>query len=99
MTAHVPPPLAVDLLGQAIDILRRQLATPAPLKVRIRIFWAGAKLARSLASNDVFSEEFTRLADEIGLTASFEHHGAEDIAHVVSWAWRGWNPFETGPLK
>jgi hypothetical protein len=96
---HVAPPPAVDLLAQAIDILRRQLATTAPLKVRLRIFWAGAKRARGLASSDVFAEEFTRLADEAGLTASLGRHAAEDIAHVISWAWRGWNPFGTGPLK
>lgn len=25
--------------------------------------------------------------------------GAEDVDHVLRWAWRGWNPFEEGRLK
>ena len=25
-------------------------------------------------------------------------YGREDVAHVIGWAVRGWNPFETGPL-
>jgi hypothetical protein len=30
---------------------------------------------------------------------SVRPYGAEDVAHVITWALRGWNPFETGPLK
>jgi len=26
-------------------------------------------------------------------------YGAQDVAHVIRWALRGWNPFEKGPLQ
>jgi len=97
----IASPVAVetdDLLTQAINVLRPLLATGTP-KERIHIFWASAKAARDLATADVLIEEFTKVADETGLTAALGRHGAEDIAHVIRWAGRGWNPFEKGPLK
>jgi hypothetical protein len=60
-------------------------------------------------------DAFLALAVEVGLidargywagpdraTAVARHvrrHGAEELVHVVTWALRGWNPFEEGPLK
>ena len=82
---------------------RNRPTPPTPkvtdLKRRLREFWAHAKAARDTAAADVFTEEFTRLANESGLTRDLGRHGAEDIAHVIRWAYRGWNPFESGPLK
>jgi len=108
MNCHAPPP--VDLLTTAVECVRPLLATGST-KERIRVQWATAKEARDLAAGDVVRETFTALALEVGLIdergywtggdvrADIRRHGAEDVAHVVAWALRGWNPFEKGPLK
>jgi hypothetical protein len=86
------PPLAIDLLEQFIGAARPRLACQVTPKARLELLWSLAKSARDLASHDVWEAEFKLLADELGLTA---HRLIQDdgIAHVLSWAWRGWNPF------
>ncbi len=101
-----------DLLTRVIEGVRPLLADATqPTKARIRLLWAAAKNARKFGAADVVSDAFRALAVETGLIDKRGHwtgtdvrdyvrgHGAEDVAHVVSWALRGWNPFETGPLK
>jgi hypothetical protein len=101
-----------DLLTRVIEGVRPLLADATqPTKTRIRLLWAAAKHARKFGAADVVHNAFTALAVEAGLINKRGHwagtdvrdnvrwHGAEDVAHVVTWALRGWNPFETGPLK
>jgi hypothetical protein len=98
MTAPLAPPPAIDLLSQVIDRARSKLTDRSiPVKTRVRAFWSYVKAARHCASSDVIIEEFTALADATGLTTDLGWHGAEDVAHVLSWASRGLNPFESGP--
>jgi hypothetical protein len=111
MTAHFQAP-PVDLLTHAIERSRPMLADASrPTKERIRILWAAAKRARDLASSDIVHDAFVQLAVEAGLIdsngrwssadvrKSVRRFGREDVSHVISWALRGWNPFEKGPLK
>jgi hypothetical protein len=103
-----------DLLSEAIADVRPLLADGST-KERIRLLWAAAKNAGEFAATDVLQDAFLALAVQVGLidargcwtgpdraTAVAQHvrrHGAEDLAHVITWALRGWNPFETGPLE
>jgi hypothetical protein len=99
---------ALDL---AIDRIRPMVAdAAAPTKQRVRILWAAAKKARDLAAADVIADAFMTLATETNLIDAAgrwtgedlredrRRYGREDVAHVIGWAVRGWNPFETGPL-
>ena len=70
-----------------------------PIKQRIRAWWAAVKVARQYGASDVVRSEFMRLARESGLVADLGRHGEEDATHVLDWAARGMNPFETGPLR
>jgi hypothetical protein len=101
-----------DLLTRVIESVRPLLADATqPTKTRIQLLWAAAKHARKFGAADVVHNAFTALAVETGLINKHGHwtgtdvrddvrrHGAEDVAHTVAWALRGWNPFETGPLK
>ena len=110
MTAHFSP-APVDLLSEAINSARALLTdTSPPTKQRISILWAAAKQARSLGASDVVSDAFMTLAIETNLIdkngrwtgddvrASVRRFGSEDVSHVITWALRGWNPFEKGPL-
>ena len=100
-----------DLLTRIIEGVRPALAdTTQPTKTRIRLLWAAAKSARELGATDVVTDAFMTLAVETGLIDKrgwwtgkdvrdyVRPHGAEDVAHLISWALRGRNPFETGPL-
>ena len=101
-----------DLFAQTVEGARPLLADSSlPTKTRIRLLWATAKKARRFGAADVVFDAFTALAVETGLINKRGHwtgtdvrdyvrwHGAEDVAHVITWALRGWNPFEAGPLK
>lgn len=108
MTAPFPPPPAVDLLTQVIERVRPLLMDASkPTKARIRLLWAAAKKARDMGASDiVLHDAFMRLAVEVNLIdqhgrwtgndvrESVRRHGAEDFAHVLRWAVRGWWPFE-----
>jgi hypothetical protein len=100
-----------DLLTQAIERVSPMLADAGkPTKERIHLLWAAAKAARDLASSDVVHETFVTLAITANLIdgkgrwtgADVAEHrrafGAQDVEHVIRWALRRWNPFETGPL-
>jgi hypothetical protein len=96
----------------AIDIaerIRPALADSSrSTKERIRILWAAAKAARDAPDvRAVFMALAveTNLIDRHGrwtgadVRESIRHYGAKDVEHAIVWALRGWNPFETGPLK
>jgi hypothetical protein len=101
-----------DRLTEIIDRARSRLAdTDLPTKKRIVLLWAAAKASRELAASDVVRAEFLRLAVDVGLITvsgrwattdvreSILRYGADDVEHVISWALRGLNPFETGRLQ
>jgi hypothetical protein len=107
---NAPFALSIDQLAQAIERVRQKLAESRPTKERTRILWAAAKKARDLGAADVVRAAFMQLAVEVNLIdqngrwtgadvrESVRRHGAEDVSHAISWALRGWNPFEEGPL-
>jgi hypothetical protein len=93
----------IDILNQAIEQVRPLLDRQLPVKTRIKALWAAVKNARAFAASDVVAAEFSQLAHVIGLTADLDDlrrqlSGEETVRHVLSWASRGMNPFETGPL-
>jgi hypothetical protein len=89
----------VDLLEATIEALRPELERSRPIKERLHAFWAMACVAGNFGAGDVVRGEFMGLARETGLIADLRHYGEEDAAHVLSWAIRGLNPFEIGPLQ
>ena len=103
------PAATVDLLDQVIERLRPRLMT-GTTKERVRALWAAALTARNLGAADVVHDRFMALAREIGLLdrrgywlaydvrKSVRRYGAEDVAHVITWALRNKDPFE-GPRQ
>jgi hypothetical protein len=90
----------IDLLGQAIEQVRLMLSgRRQPLGVRLRVFWAAANAARDFAASDVLKAALLELARDTGLIADLGPRGYEDVEHILSWASRGLNPFEAGPLQ
>jgi hypothetical protein len=101
-----------NLLTKAIDLAREQIeAIPPPTtKKRIHILWAAAKHARELDESKTIHDAFMALAVEVNLIdrrgywtgenvrPSIRRYGREDVSHAITWALRGWNPFEKGPL-
>jgi hypothetical protein len=85
--------VAVDLLAAAIAKVRPHLDRSQHRNQRMRILWAAVKASRRLAVHDVVLEEFTALARHCGLIRDLGQHGDGDIAHVLSWALRGMDPF------
>jgi len=103
---------AVDLLRLAIERLRLMLAdAKRPTKERVRILWSAVKHSRDLAASGVIADDFAKLAFEVELVdakgwwigedvrKNRRRYGRGDVDHVIRWGLRGWNPFETGPLK
>ena len=68
MSSHFAPPIAVDLLDQALEFTRLRLDPSVPIASRVRILWAAARAARDLGASDVVQEAFTELATQTGLT-------------------------------
>jgi len=98
-------------LPEVIYQLRPALAdVKTPSKQRIRTLWASAKQARGLAEDKVVADAFMQLTADANLinragswtgadVAEYRiRYGGGDVAHVISWALRGMNPFEKGPL-
>lgn len=98
---------ATDLLSEVIERVRPLLMDAAtPTKKRIQILWGAAKIARGTGADDVIMSAFMALAVETNLIDKRGHwtgtdvrdyvcrHGREDVEHVITWALRGWNPFE-----
>jgi hypothetical protein len=105
MSVSFPPPVAVNLLDQVIENVRPLLVDGRPTKERIRILWAAAKKARDLAAADVIHDVFmalaveTSLIDKNGRWTGDDVRDGVDVAHVIVWALRGWNPFQKGRLN
>jgi hypothetical protein len=104
---------APDMLTKAIDQARERIeAIPPPAtKKRVHILWAAAKQARELGASKVVHDAFMALAIDVNLIdkngrwtgadvrESIRRYGAEDVSHAITWALRGLNLFEKGPLK
>ena len=105
------PQRADDQLIQLIRRIRPAVAN-GDVHLRIRALWAAAKYAHAhnLAAVDAIADAFMWLAIDAGLidrrgrwacpgiAEGRRSYGREDVAHVISWALRGMNPFATGPL-
>jgi hypothetical protein len=102
---------SADLLAQAVERAAPMIADATkPTKERVRFLWAAVKMARGLAASDVLHDAFmalatmTNLIDADGCWTGSDvaehrrHYGKQDVAHAISWALRGWNPFEQGSL-
>lgn len=104
---------APDVLTKGIDQARERIeAIPPPAtKKRVHILWAAAKQARELGASKAVHDAFMALAINVNLIdrhsrwtgadvrESRRRNGAEDVSHAITWALRGWNPFEKGSLK
>jgi len=99
-------------LEQIIEGIRPMIANGSqPTTERMRVLWAGAKMAREVGAADTIHRAFMQLATDANLIDShsrwtgadvakhMRRYGAEDVTHAIRWALRGWNPFEKGPLK
>jgi hypothetical protein len=108
----IEQPAPVDLLAAAMERVRPAVSDRRKsTKQRMRTLWAAAKAARDLGTWDVVHGVFGALAVQAGLInsrgwwtgadvrPSARSYGLEDIDHVITWALRGWNPFEKDPLK
>jgi hypothetical protein len=93
MSVHVSPPPAVDLLAQAIDIVRPYLDRNLPIRQRASDFWAACVAARDLGAADVVEQEFLNLAKQTGLIRDLGPAGKDDVAHLIRSAFLDWNPF------
>jgi hypothetical protein len=94
MSAHHPPPPAVDLLQQAVDHVRGHLDRSLPVSERLPTLWAGVAAARDLGATDVVAEAFLELAHESGLAADLGRHADDDIHAVIRAAMLDQNPFD-----
>jgi len=72
---HFAPPIAVDLLAQAIEHVRPYLDRSIALPQRCRDFWAAVVAARRLVASDVVEREFQERATACGLTGDLDRHG------------------------
>ncbi|MFZ1885403.1 MAG: hypothetical protein WAU53_17845 [Rhodoplanes sp.] len=87
---------------------------PAKARIRLLWALCKYARTKRLAAGDVLREEFMRLAVDVGMIDERGHwiclhkdeirqgiipYGRTDVAHVIDWALRGWNPFEEGSLE
>ena len=102
---HVTPPIAVDLLDQAIQRVRNDLELAATLPARTRIFWAGVAASRRLGAVDVVTEEFWKLAfshlwkrhapTKQG-ALPYDYSAYETTWHLIRWGLLARDPFGEG---
>jgi hypothetical protein len=90
----------VDLLTEAIEIVRPQLERSKPLKERVEIFWSAVAAAadNNLAAVDVLRAEFLQLAADTSLAADLKQHADfahsdQTLEHVLRWGLLRRNPF------
>ena len=89
ITPIMAPPAPVDLLTQAIELVRPQLERSKPLRVRVEIYWSAIAAAVDLAAVDVFDS---------GLAADLKQHADlyysdKTLEHVLRWGLLRRNPF------
>jgi Asp-tRNA(Asn)/Glu-tRNA(Gln) amidotransferase B subunit len=98
--------------AQAIEIARNRIAAaPQATKQRFHILWASARQARDLTASKEIHDAFLKLAIDVNLIDrngrwtgadvrdNLRRYGAEDVSTAITWALRGCDPFEKGPLK
>jgi hypothetical protein len=98
---HVAPPIAIDLLDQAVQRIRKDLDSATTLRVRARVFWAGVLASRELGARDVVEVEFWRLAFDAGLIwdqanpdkGRVLRHSYETVSHLIRWGLLERDPF------
>src|SRR5689334_13824157 len=101
---HFPPPITVDLLGQAIARIRPDIEAAPSLRERARTFWAGVLASRDLGTWDVVERDFWQLAFATGLIWKQDNpnrrgvlpHSFETVAHLIRWGLLARNPFGEG---
>jgi hypothetical protein len=87
----------LDLLSQAINVVRPQLHQGVPIAARARVFWAGVAAAADLAATDQIISNFVELARETGLAADLGRHADPDLNHLIRWGLQGRDPFGSTP--
>jgi hypothetical protein len=90
---HPEIPATIDLLDQALALVRRDLNRSFPVRRRIRIFWAGVVAARKTGAADIVADAFMELAETSGLKVDLGWHADEDLRHVIRWGLFNRNPF------
>lgn len=101
---HFAPPLAVDLLGQAVARIRPDIEAATSLRDRARTFWAGVMASRQLGASDVVEHEFWTLAFGVGLIwnqidptrKGVLPYSFETVAHLIRWGMAARDPFGGG---
>jgi hypothetical protein len=88
--AKAPP---VDLLTQAIELVRPHLERSKPLEERIKTYWAAIAAANNLAAVDVLREDFLQLAHDSGLAADIKQHTDLSLEQILRWGLLRRNPF------
>jgi hypothetical protein len=86
---------AASLLNSALKHLGSQLDSKSSTKEKLQSLWAMATACREIAPRDALEREFMRLASRSGLMAELGRHGRDDCEHVLRWAVRNLNPFES----
>ncbi len=75
---------------------------PNEMKVRLRLFWRAASVARGKASDDKLRQQFMQQARRSGLVAAVDaasRHGEDDVMHVLNWGLRGKDPWGSGEFS
>ncbi len=98
MNAPFETPPAVDLLSQALELVRPQLERSKPLKQRVEIYWSAVAAAVDLAAADIVRDEFWQLAVQTGLADDLRQHADlyrsdKTLEHVLRWGLLRRNPF------
>jgi hypothetical protein len=99
------PPIAVDLLTDAIERVRTDLNRARSRPERARTLWAGVLASRNLGAQDVIEREFWGLAFSTGLIwnqASRSRsrvlpHSFETVSHLIRWGLLARDPFGRPP--
>lgn len=100
------PPIAVDLLTDAIERVRTDLNRARTRTERARTLWAGVLASRNLGASDVIEREFWRLAFATGLIWNQADPWPKDdlpkgvlpysfatVAHLIRWGLLARDPF------
>jgi hypothetical protein len=78
-------------MDAAVAVTRRRIEEASTPRDRLRVIWAGAKLAINVADVEVVKKRFTALGHEFG--GKLGRHAAEDLRQVIDWACRGLDPW------
>ncbi len=95
------PPIAIDLLTDAVERVRTDLSRAQSRPERALIFWAAVMAARNLGAQDVIEHEFWGFAFSTGLIwnqasrnrSGVLPHSFETVAHLIRWGLLARDPF------